>query len=194
MEKNIEDGRLRTRERILDRYVLALDRGDLDDLSAVLDAAYEAALDDPEIDHLITEINRSFRADAEITPITADENLVRELLRRHVPSAFISQEHLKRSLTVGDVASKLQAQGRVQPCDEEANRSLLSSVVPLPKLLNAQEIKKLSIKLGVNASDFFWRAFRDVAITMGIGRSHSQAQLAARERKARRSPRRKKDR
>jgi hypothetical protein len=190
MHKDKDNERVRTRELLLDRYVLALDDGDPEETAAVLDAVYEAALDDPEIDRLIAEITRAYREEQRLTPLDADANLVRELLRQHVPSAFITHEHLKKPLTVGEVAGWLQAQGRVRPGDEGTNRSLLGSTTPLPKLLNAQEVKNLTAGLGVSASEFYWRAFRDAAITMGIARSNSQVQLAARERRMRRNSRR----
>lgn len=190
MHKNRDNERVRTRELLLDRYVLALDEGDPEETSAVLDAVYEAALDDPEIDRLIAEITRAYREEQRLTQLDADADLVRELLRRHVPSAFISHEHLKRPLTVGEVAGWLQAQGRVRPGDEGTNRSLLASTTPLPKLLNSQEVKKLAAGLGVSGSEFYWRVFRDAAITMGIARSNSQVQLAAREQRMRRNARR----
>ncbi len=190
MHKDKDNERVRTRELLLDRYVLALDDGDPEETAAVLDAVYEAALDDPEIDRLIAEITRAYREEQRLTPLDADADLVRELLRKHVPSAFITYEHLKKPLTVGEVAGWLQAQGRVRPGDEGTNRSLLGSTTPLPKLLNAQEVKKLAAGLGVSASEFYWRAFRDAAITMGIARSNSQVQLAARERRMRRNSRR----
>ena len=190
MHKNRDNERVRTRELLLDRYVLALDEGDPEETAAVLDAVYEAALDDPEIDRLIAEITRAYREEQRLTQLDADADLVRELLRRHVPSAFISHEHLKRPLTVGEVAGWLQAQGRVRPGDEGTNHSLLGSTTPLPKLLNSQEVKKLAAGLGVSGSEFYWRVFRDAAITMGIARSNSQVQLAAREQRMRRNARR----
>ncbi|MCA1633122.1 MAG: hypothetical protein LC802_05230 [Acidobacteria bacterium] len=190
MHKDKDNERVRTRELLLDRYVLALDDGDPEETAAVLDAVYEAALDDPEIDRLIMEITRAYREERRLAPMDMDAELVRALLRQHVPSAFITHEHLKKPLTVGEVAGWLQAQGRVRPGDEETNRSLLGSAAPLPKLLNAQEVKKLAAGLGVSASEFYWRVFRDAAITMGIARSNSQVQLAARERRMRRNSRR----
>ena len=190
MHKDKDNERVRTRELLLDRYVLALDDGDPEETAAVLDAVYEAALDDPEIDRLISEITRAYREEQRLTPLDADANLVRELLRQHVPSAFITHEHLKKPLTVGEVAGWLQAQGRVRPGDEGTNRSLLGSTTPLPKLLNSQEVKKLAAGLGVSGSEFYWRVFRDAAITMGIARSNSQVQLAAREQRMRRNARR----
>ncbi len=190
MQKDRENERLRTSERLLDRYVLALDDGDPEEVMAALDEAYEAAPNDPEIERLIMEINRTYRADAGLTPLDADASLVRELLRQHVPSAFNTNDHLKRPITVGEVASWLQAQGRVRADDQEVNRSLLTSSTALPPSLTVPAVKNLATELRVGGSQFYWRAFRDAAITIGISRSHDQAQLAARERQARRPSRR----
>lgn len=190
MDKNKDAERVRMRELLLDRYVLALDEGDAEKTAAALEAVYEVAFDDPEVDRLIGEITRAYREEQKLTPLDADANLVRRLLREHVPSAFTNFEHLKRSLTVGEVAGWLQAQGRVPPGDEKTNRSLLGNSTPLPKLLISQRVKQLAAELGVTASQFYWRIFRDAAITMGIARSNSQVKLAAREQRAHRRARR----
>jgi hypothetical protein len=191
MQKDMEKERRRTRELLLDRYVLALDEGDPAAAAAALDDAYEASIDDPEIERLINEINLAYRADAKLTPMDADAKMVRALLREHVPSAFDTHDQLKKRLTVGEVAGWLQAQGRVRAGDQEVNRSLLTNSTVLPLSLNAPAIKNLAIDLRVGGSQFYWRAFRDAAITIGISRSHDQAQLAARERQqVRRPPRR----
>jgi hypothetical protein len=79
----------------------------------------------------------------------------------------------------------LKEQRRVQFPDREANESLLSSSVPLPAWLSTQEVKKLAGGLGISASERFWKVFRDAAITLCMGHSHQQAQLAAREQRAR---------
>ena len=188
MQKDKENERMRMRERVLDRYMLAIDSGDLEGMAAALDAAYEVSRDDPEIGYLITEINRACREEEGLTPLAADAHLVREILRQCVPSAFETHDHLKRSLTVGDIASRLQAQGLVRLGDDGTNNALLGSTILLPKPLNAPAIKKLAGELGAGGSEFYWRAFRDEAITMSISRSHDQAKLAARERRARRPP------
>lgn len=180
---------MRARELLLDRYVLAIDSGDLEGLAAALEAAYETSREDPEIERLIAEIDRAYREEAELTPMEVDARLVREILRRCVPSAFETHEQLQKPLTVGDVASRLQAQGRVRPSDEEINRSLLGNTTLLPNPVTGPVVKKLAAYLGAGGSDLYWRSFRDEAITMGISRSHDQAQLAARERRARRRPR-----
>lgn len=186
MTRDNDAERVRIRELLLDRYVLALDEGDVEETAAALEAVYDAALDDPEIDRLISEITRAYREEQKVTPLDADAHLVRRLLREHVPSAFINHEHLRRLLTVGEVAGWLQAQGRIPAGDENTNRSLLGNTTALPKLLNSQRVRQLAAELGVSASQFYWRVFRDAAITMGIARSNSQVQLAAREQRVRR--------
>jgi len=181
MQKHVFDEDIERRERAVDRYVAALDKGDADEIAAVL----ADALDDPELDRLITEINLAYQDEEQLTPLSHDADLVRELVHRHLPSAFEANEHSFHPVTVGEVASYLKEQRRVPFTDREVNESLLSSGVPLPQWLSAQEIKKLGVQLGVNASERFWKVFRDTAITLCMGHSHQQAQLAAREQRAR---------
>jgi hypothetical protein len=181
MQRYVFDEDIIKLERAVDRYVRALDHCDVDEIAAVL----ADALNDPELDRRIVEINLAYQDEGQLSPLSHDANLVRELVRRHLPSAFETTEHLSQPLTVGEVASYLKEQRRVPFPDREANESLLSSSIPLPLWLSAQEVKKLAGNLGVNASERFWKVFRDVAITLCMGHSHQQAQLAAREQSAR---------
>lgn len=170
------------REKLIYRYVQAMDHGDAEEITAVL----EAALDDPELDRIITEIDLAYQEEEQLTPIAQDAELVRKLIREHLPSAFEVEETEDKPLTVGDVAARLQVDRRVPSGDQEANHLLLGSSVPLPIWLNARAIKKLATDLGVTASERFWQAFRDTAIMLGMSRPHNQAQLlAAREERAR---------
>lgn len=189
MQKDRDIERIKARQLLLDRYVLAMDSGDLEGMTAALEAAYQASREDPEIERLIAEIDQAYREETGLTPPEADAHLVRELLRQCVPSAFETHEQLRRRLTVGDVASRLQAQGRVRPGDEDTNRALLGNTALLPNPVTAPTVRKLAADLGAGGSDLYWRSFRDEALTMGISRSHDQAQLAARERRTRRRPR-----
>jgi hypothetical protein len=170
------------REKLIYRYVQAMDHGEAEEIAAVL----EAALDDPELDRIITEIDLAYQEEEQLTPIAQDAELVRKLIREHLPSAFEIEETEDKPLTVGDVAARLQVDRRVPSGDQEVNHLLLGSSVPLPIWLNARAIKKLATELGVTASERFWQAFRDTAIMLGMSRPHNQAQLlAAREERAR---------
>jgi hypothetical protein len=178
------------REKMIHHYIQALDQGDIDGVAVVL----EAALDDPELDRVIAEINLALQEEEQLTPTAVDAQLVRDLLRKHLPSAFHVDERDERLLTVGDVAARLQADRRVPTADQEANRRLLGSSAPLPTWLSAQAVSRLIAELGVAASDRFLRAFRDTAIMLGMGHRHSQAQLAAaREERTCYTPREKRD-
>jgi hypothetical protein len=169
------------REKLIYRYVQAVDQGDLEEIAAVL----EAALDDPELDRIITEIDLAYQEEEKLMPIAQEAQLVRELLHEHLPSAFVTEEVDDKPLTVGEVAARLKANRKVPVADEKTNRLLLRSSVPIPTWLNARVIQKLAEELGVTASKRFWQMFKDTAITLNMGRSHSQAQLlAAREERA----------
>lgn len=168
------------REKAIQRYISALDQGDIVGIATVL----EAAMVDPELDRLIVEVNLAYQEEYRISTTVTDVQIVREILHKHLPSAFEPEED-PEPLTIGEVVAQLQAERRVSPSDKEASRVLSGSSVKLPVWLSSQTIKRLAVELGVNASERFWRVFRDTAIMMGMGRSHTQAKLdAAREERA----------
>lgn len=183
-----------SREKAIHLYVQALDQGDMEVVAEILDAA----CDDPELERIITEINSAYQEEEQITPIATDAEVIRNLLRKHLHSAFeIIQEEEKplvfedfdeeqKLVTVGDVVKRLQDINRVPSADKDIISKLLDSSVPLPIKLSIQAVRQLAIELGINASEKFLDMFRDTAITLSMGRSHSRSQLAAaREQKSR---------
>ena len=175
MQKHNTDQGIISREKAILCYIQALDQGDIEGVVAVL----EAALSDPELDRLISEVNLAYHEEEQLTSDATDAQLVRDLLREHLPSAFDVDGLDDKPLSVGDVAARLQADHRVPPTDQEANRVLLNSSVPLPAWLSVQAVRRLITELGMTVSDRFLRVFRDTAIMLGMGHSHGQAQLAA---------------
>ncbi len=174
-QQNIDQSSI-SHEKAIHRYVKALDEGDMAAIAEVLNAA----LDDPELEQAITDINLAYQEEEQITPIATDAEVIRNLLREHFPSAFEDMEEFdNQPLTVGEVAARLQVDRQVLPADQEVNRRLLKSLVPLPAWLSVQVIQQLATQLNVKASDRFWERFRDTAIALAMGRSHDQAQLAA---------------
>ncbi len=163
------------RERLVDLYVWGLDHGDADAIATALDAA----LTDPQLNNLIDEINQAFEEEESLSPLANEAETVRTLLRQHIPSAFESQPH-SAPLAVRDAASHLQSKNRVPESDLEAHRLLLNSDAPLPIHLTLVEIKKLAVKLKVEATDFYWKRFQQSAVALWMARSQKQAQLAAR--------------
>lgn len=184
------------REKAIFRYIQALDRGNIEGLGAVL----EVALNDPELERIIREINLAYQEEEQITPIVTDAQVVRDLLHQHLHSAFANEDRPlddvenivstedadllisalgEDTLTVGDVARSLQESKDVPLAERDNIAKLLGSSVPLPASLSIHAIRELALQLKINASDRFLDIFRDAAIMLGIGRSQSKAQLAA---------------
>jgi hypothetical protein len=167
---------LSSRDRTILRYVRALDAGNEAELDIILDAT----LTDPELDQAIEEINCAYQEELQITSTATDAQVIQALVQKHFPSAFDADEDLEEQpLIVGEIAARLQADRRVPMNDREVNRQLLKSNAVLPAWLSIHAVQQLAKQLNVQASDRYWRNFRDVAITLGMGRGHNQSQLAA---------------
>jgi hypothetical protein len=184
MQRLDDNKRAETREKAIYRYVEALDKAELDTIAEVLDLA----VNDPELSQAITEINLTIQEEMQLTPFAADAEIVRALIRNHLHSATEVAEERDLALTVGEVAAKLKSERRVPFTDEKVNDLLLHSQESLPALLSLEATKLLGRELGVLASDRFWRAFRDAAITLSMGRGRESQLLAAREQRERRGP------
>lgn len=163
------------RDKLIYQYVQGLDTGDLDRVASVL----EAAVEDPELDRLIAEINIAYQEEEQLAPLAAEAQLVKDLIRQHLPSAFAPEEVEDRPLTVGEVAAHLVGKRHPTADNQAIDRRLLASLRPVPTGLSQQVVKDLMADLGVAVSSTFVRAFRDAAIMLGMARSHSAAQLAA---------------
>ncbi len=167
------------RDQAIDRYMQALDQGDMDTVEAILDqAAY-----DPELDRLLHEVNTALYVEDGLDTFVTNAEQVRSLARQHLRSAFVDETEveamIERPLTVGDVVARLQANRQIAPPDQEASRKLLGSGVELPDEITTRTISELARHIGVAASEQFWRMFREAAIMLGLGHSHAQAHLAA---------------
>jgi hypothetical protein len=167
-------------QKVIHRYIRALDEGNLDDVLQVL----EKAADDPVLDQMIVEINYAIEQEEGLTPFAQDAELVRALVQKHFDG--VRSNESQEPLTVGEVAARMQADRSVPISDQPVHKNLLQLTTPLPEFLNIQAIRKLATTLQVNASEKFWRVFRDTAIMMGIGRGQAQM-AAARKQKARKS-------
>jgi Zn-dependent peptidase ImmA (M78 family) len=179
------NGEARLRNRALHRYIAAMDRGDVEGVAAIL----EMALDDPELDGMISEVNEAYEEEEGLTPTARDAELVRDLIHKHFASAFEGGETETAPLEVRQVANRLERDPRVPSADRVANSSLRGVSVPLPRRLDRRGMERLKRDLGVEASERFWRRFKDTAVVMEIGRADSLGRLAAREERERRGAR-----
>lgn len=163
------------REKALDQYIRALDRGDMDEISRVLGMAEL----DAELDRLITDLHIAYEAEL-VASAEQDTRLVRSMLEKHFGDAIDEGPRGNRALTVGDVAARLEGERQVPASDIETNRRLLTSTLTLPGNLGTNAIRELSRALGATASERYWRAFRNTAITMQMAAQQGAAsELAA---------------
>jgi hypothetical protein len=169
-------------------YLDALDAGDVDTLARL----WEQATVDPELEKVLGELTDGLAAEEGPTPSwEADAAQVRALLRQHLPAAFAAAE-APAPLTVGDVAARLQADSalgaRLSAADRAANSRLLGDPTPVPEELGLPQFEKWQATLGVRAGPHYWRAFRQAAVLLAMGRCQQAGELAA-ARDAARPPR-----
>ena len=178
------------REKAIYRYVTALDDGDMDGVAEIL----ELALYDLKLAEIIEEIDCAYQEEEGITPIATDAAIVKDLIQQHLHSAFegdeekvelqsveeFSVEENTKSITIGEVARRLQETKSVQTKEYELLESLSNSSIPIPSPLSIKAIKQLlADNLQQKVSPRFCDRFRQSAIKLGMGRSYSNAQLAA---------------
>lgn len=165
------------RERVIALYVLAFDRGDLDALAQILNRA----ADDPELDRRIAGINGALHADAGLPSMEEQAQVVRRLLLRHFPEETTAP--VVQPLTVGDVASRLQADYAASTAlsehDRKVNQQLVASPVAVPLPVHGPSVARLAAQLRLSASDEYWEAFRRTAVLLSIARQRGEIELAA---------------
>ncbi len=164
------------------RYFDALDRGDLETLAGL----WEAASRDPALEQLLGELTEGLAAEEGPEPDwQADVSRVRTLLSAHIPA---ERSAPPGPLTIGDVAARLQADrnlgNRLSEPDRAANALLLTNPTPLPGSLGLSQFDRWRQDLGVEASPQYWRAFRHAAVLLSLGSSQQSGTYLAAARSA----------
>jgi hypothetical protein len=178
-QKHLPPGRQGARwDEVGLRLLDALDAGDLDAVAAL----WERAAADPELEGVLGELTDGLAVqEGPEAGWQADARRVEALLRRTMPSAFPAAE--PGPLTVGDVAARVQADGalagRLSAADREANARLLADRTPLPDDLGLPHFERWRAALGVEAGPHYWRAFRQAAVLLAMGRCQRAGELAA---------------
>jgi hypothetical protein len=168
------------REKTLLRYCAALETGDLVTVASIL----EAAESDPVLDTQLQEIHAVYGAEEETTDRAQNEAVVRELLRRHLPSGVAVDEETEiPALRVSDVLARMQSDGALRgDLSREAASSLQrlrEADELLPETMSTGAVRQLFERLGVGLSERFQRLFRETALYLAMGRHQSSAYLAA---------------
>src|SRR5581483_1526413 len=164
------------RERALHVYAAALLQGDLETMGRILRLAEE----DPVLARQVEELEAEDEARFPELALAGDAEEVRRLLLQHLPSAQGTDDPEPPALTVGDVVSKLLVERRVAPADQAAAEALRRKDVPVPARVGWKDVRRLGQALGVQASEAFWRCFREAALLLGLSQSQQAGFAAAR--------------
>ena len=173
--------RQRTVEKALYRYSSALARGDFDTVAAVLHEAEQ----DPALEQMILELHAEYQVEEDAIQAATDAEIVRGLLRTHLPSGQDSQveETTPTPITIGDVVARLQADvalgGQSDREIKAVSQRLRQSNKALPENLSQRGISRLFEQIGVDVSKRFQKLFRDTAIFLSMGREQGMTRLAA---------------
>lgn len=174
------------REKALFKYSLALESGNLDALSQVL----QLAETDPQLEEMILEISEAYQAEIDAMERTKAENLVRQLLREHLSSSIPVEEEEPPPITVADVAARIQADHSQRATARRNTLSLAKQLqtnpTPLPPKLGLPDVMQLLYQLGVAANNQFVKLFRETAIMLSMGRQ--QGLMAATRRQKKKTP------
>jgi len=165
-------------KRLICRYVVALDSGDLDEIEMILKAAQL----DPILDRMIAEVNAEYATELGLTKLAEDAQEVATLVEEIFTQ---DEEMIEQPLTVGEVAAHLVNDQELPKKTRDLGKTLLTNPVTLPDWLSIQEARKLMGRMRIWDEQFL-RAFRDAALQILMGRG--QAQMAAtRAKRSRRS-------
>jgi hypothetical protein len=165
-------------DRLTERFLEALDNGDLQTLQYL----WQQGCEQPELGRLLAEMIEE--AARELEPPGGwqfDVAKVQTLLRQHLPSGFPPEGELP-ALAASDVAAKLQSDGFVKNLSDEdqlANKRLRDDATLIPEDLGAPQLQAWVAKLGISASERYWKQFRKTAVLMSLGRSQQGAKLLA---------------
>jgi hypothetical protein len=187
---------IKQRERLLYSYFCALERGDFDEVARVLNEAQR----DLALERMILEINEELIAEQAASAMDEEAETVRELIRRHLPSALLEDEEEIEMppLTVSRVVGRLKddpvSWDQAAREDKAAIERLGKLEEPLPASLTLKSVSEFFNLLGVSVSIRFQKLFRETAIFLSMGREQGMAQMAAarRQKKARNESRKKK--
>lgn len=169
-----------TRERLIFRYLNALEHGDLETIGTILSEAEK----DTNLERLILEVNEIYILEQQNATDAQSDALVRELVFSHLPSGDPDQlEAELPPLTVADVAARISSDATLkgllerEPIADMLQLQRLTN--PLPTDLTLRSVRQLFSQLEIRVSRSFEKLFRETAIYLSLGHEQTRAQLAA---------------
>ena len=168
------------REKIIYRYISALEKGDFETLTDILHQAEQ----DSELENMLWEVSEQYGNEYEQAAQANSIAIVEHLIQEHLPSAAQTDtEEDLPPLTLGDVVGRLQSNTTTPNHIKREAADLASRIsrtnVPLPTKLNRQSFSQVFEQLGLSVSKSFQNLFHKTAILLSMGREQNMARLAA---------------
>lgn len=168
------------REKIIYRYISALEKGDFETLTDILHQAEQ----DSELENMLWEVSEQYGNEYEQAAQANSIAIVEHLIQEHLPSAAQTDtEEDLPPLTLGDVVGRLQSNTTTPNHIKREAADLASRIsqtnVPLPTKLNRQSFSQVFEQLGLSVSKSFQNLFHKTAVLLSMGREQNMARLAA---------------
>jgi hypothetical protein len=169
------------REKALNLYISAFERGDFE----VMDPILQKATLDPILNRMIMEVHDYFLVEDKMVLQSDERARVRALVFDYLAASVhdTDEEVAIPSLTVEDVIVSLQHYPGVNEQTKQEARRIHSQLpqkdYPLPQKLSIKEVYRMFEQLGVSASTRLQKVFREKAIFLSMGHEQGMAQLAA---------------
>ncbi|MEO1074393.1 MAG: hypothetical protein AAFX41_00290, partial [Bacteroidota bacterium] len=152
-------------------YARALDEGDNETVDRIL----SAALDDPALDALLSDVDRAFLEAEGLPSAQAAAEVEAAVQRNLAPTATDTAP-----LTVGRVAASLKANGRVPTSAHDYNEALLSSTALPPRTYRASDVEALLTEIAPAPTEDYVDAFSSETARLSLASQPAPARLAAR--------------
>jgi hypothetical protein len=169
------------REKQLYLYFRALDRGDFEEVVAIM----QRAQSDRVLEAMIMEAHAYDVEEEQVVLSEQKREQIQQLVLQSLPSGvWDSKEEMAiPPLTVGDVVTQLERDTTLPVATRQevkmVSERMHASQQPLPGNLSVKSVYQMFEQLGVSVSTRVQKLFRDQAIFLARGREHGIAQLAA---------------
>jgi hypothetical protein len=170
-------------DRLALQYLAAVEAEDFD----AIDALLEQAADDAELDAMLHGLNAELVAEQEARDHAAVTSALLDTIEKHMPSAEVIRPAIG-PLTVAEVAEHVRRHppAGLTADDLRINDVLRKALAEVPPELGISQVVRWGSQFGP-APEAYWRAFREAALDLLMGRtSETNYQLAARPKRPKR--------
>ena len=169
------------REKLLYRYINAIERGDFETVASLL----QQAENDAELENMIVGVNEVLSDEYDSVAEKETAELVRHLLEKHLPSGLGNTEDDADipPITLSNVAERVISNDSLQSHMRKEAKSIAHQLNQTEALLterfSQRTLSVLFEELGISVSNSLKKLFHETAVFLSMRREQNLAQLAA---------------